>query len=819
MTTPVRFVGLALAAALAAGPAMAASRDPLPAEFDLRDVNGVNYVTSIKSQSGGTCWTHGAMAALESNLLVTGAWAAAGETGEPNLAEYHLDWWNGFNQHNNDDITPPTGEGVTVHWGGDYLMTSAYLTRGEGAVRDADGQVYAVPPLRAHPSYHYYWPRDIEWLVAGPGLEHIDEMKRYLMDYGAAATGFYTYGGDDDVHYQPPSSPTPPNHAVAIIGWSDGQATPAPYPGAWLCKNSWGAGWGSNGCFWISYYDKHAGQHPELGFVSFRNVEPFRYDHVYYHDYHGWRATLHSATEAVNAFTAERDERLVAANFFTAADSVVATVSVYGRFEGGVLDDLLSTVTDTIEHLGAHTLDLPDTVVVSAGDPFYVHLALSGGGHPYDCTSDIEIMMGARYRVSVQSSASPGKSYYRTPSGWRDLTTWDYTANFCIKALTLRDGMFVSPETAFSAQGPAGGPVAPDTTAFTVEHVGGAPFEYRVVLDPPVTWAAVTGPASGALSEGESVRVGVALSSNAALLCEGIHRTTVRFENLATHHGDCEREVTVAVGTALLRHAWYLDTNPGWTTQNQWAWGQPTGSHGGFGHAGGPDPSSGHTGPNVYGYNLYGDYGNNIVDEDLTTGALDCSGSFGTTLRFWRWVGVQDPEHDRLSVWASADSIAWTKVWENETEICDTTWVPMTLDLSAVADDAPRVFLRWRVGPTDAATRYCGWNIDDVEIWGMTVSPLPVVEGLSIETGRPNPFRDEATIRFTAGSVGAVEIAIYDVAGRLVRVLRDGTQSVGPDAVTWDGRDRSGQRVAAGVYFARLTQGGRSVTSKLAVVR
>jgi hypothetical protein len=83
----------------------------------------------------------------------------------------------------------------------------------------------------------------------------------------------------------------------------------------------------------------------------------------------------------------------------------------------------------------------------------------------------------------------------------------------------------------------------------------------------------------------------------------------------------------------------------------------------------------------------------------------------------------------------------------------------------------------------------------------------------------PNPFNRSTRIAFGLGEAAEISLGVYDVSGRLVRVLVDGSRDARAYEVEWDGTDARGKRVASGVYFYRLTAGERTHIRKAVLLR
>lgn len=97
-----------------------------------------------------------------------------------------------------------------------------------------------------------------------------------------------------------------------------------------------------------------------------------------------------------------------------------------------------------------------------------------------------------------------------------------------------------------------------------------------------------------------------------------------------------------------------------------------------------------------------------------------------------------------------------------------------------------------------------------------------VVEGVTrtgLAMAFPNPFDDATTLRFGLASPGRVSLVVFDIAGRRVRKLLDGSLPSGERIVSWDGRDDAGLRLAPGAYVVRFEAGGQRESRVVRLVR
>lgn len=95
----------------------------------------------------------------------------------------------------------------------------------------------------------------------------------------------------------------------------------------------------------------------------------------------------------------------------------------------------------------------------------------------------------------------------------------------------------------------------------------------------------------------------------------------------------------------------------------------------------------------------------------------------------------------------------------------------------------------------------------------------PMPTALAFASIAPNPFRGAvAFVIDVPQGAGAVSVAVYDLAGRRVRTLADGSLPAGRHTLSWNGRTDAGDPIAPGVYLVRLIGAGRTFTRRVTMI-
>jgi len=203
-----------------------------PAAFDLRNVGGSNFVTPIKNQSScGSCVAFGTVATVESTLRV--------QRGDPNLAvdlsEAHL-----FFCH-------ARAEGATCNTG--WWPEKAFDAFKNIGVADEACYPYNLSNTDCSGRCANWAERVIKITGYQDLTTKPAQIKEWVSTKGPVSACFVVYNDFFSYKsgiYKHVSGAEAGGHCVSIVGYND-------TPGFWICKNSWGTGWGEQGFFCIAY--------------------------------------------------------------------------------------------------------------------------------------------------------------------------------------------------------------------------------------------------------------------------------------------------------------------------------------------------------------------------------------------------------------------------------------------------------------------------------------------------------------------------------------------------------------------------------------
>ena len=385
----------------------------LPATYDLRTQG---RLTAVRDQGAcGSCWAFATYGSLESTLKPAETW----DFSENNLKDKH-------------------GYDGTHCAGGNAGMSTAYLARYAGPVSEADdpyNPVSSYSPSNLQARKHV---QDVLYIPDRSGSLDNDNIKNAVQVYGGVYSLVYwtdgAYSSATKSFYY--SGTSYANHAITIVGWDDNYdrsrfRTSPSGNGAFIVRNSWGAYFGEQGYFYVSYYDSVIGK----GNAVFTGESTQNFQRVYQYDTLGWLGSAGYGGDTAffgNVFTAAAAEDISAASFYTASPNSEYQVSVYTNPTSGPVNPAgpLSVKTGTIAIPGYHSVRLDTPVSVTSGQKFSVVVRLRTPGYNYPIPLERPI---TGFASNVNAAA--GQSYMSADgNSWSDVAVAWKNNNVCVKA-------------------------------------------------------------------------------------------------------------------------------------------------------------------------------------------------------------------------------------------------------------------------------------------------------------------------------------------------------------------------------------------------
>jgi hypothetical protein len=173
------------------------------------------------------------------------------------------------------------------------------------------------------------------------------------------------------------------------------------------------------------------------------------------------------------------------------------------------------------------------------------------------------------------------------------------------------------------------------------------------------------------------------------------------------------------------------------------------------------------------------------------------------------WEEVPDEDFDYYSVYGSAEPVL------------DGNAVLIGYSVGTTKDVTGHVYDYYHVTATD----FSGNEGEEASV-NNTFAGVPgipdaddIPAAFALRESRPNPFSSSTVIGFDLPEETNARVTIYDTHGRIIIKLTNNKYEAGRYAVTWQGEDAAGNRVASGVYFVRMEAGKFQAMKKAMLLR